>query len=95
MEEEAETILRNASRFGSTRHELLIFEYLRKLVNNSHRSGEWHETEEGKEEATGGEHRNYILIEQGNILSMSNRLLNEFELTRKEAEGYRLSDIVN
>jgi hypothetical protein len=82
-------------RCGSIKHELVIFEFLRKLVNNSHRTGEWRESETEKEESLGSDNCNYILIEQGNILAMSNRLLNEFELSRKEAEGYRLTDIVN
>lgn len=74
----------------------MILDYLRKLVNNSHPTREAPQQISGeREDILAGEHRNYILIEQGNILAMSNRLLNEFQLSRKEAEGYRITDILN
>ena len=41
MEEHCERIIESISKFNCARHEIMIFEYLKKLVNNSHRSREF------------------------------------------------------
>jgi hypothetical protein len=85
MEDEAEELLKKISRYNNVRHELIIYEYLKKLINNIYKSKELSEYEMNKEDISSSENLNYILIERGNILAMSNRLLNEFELSKKEA----------
>jgi hypothetical protein len=93
MEEEAEHILNKICKFNCVKHEFVIFEYLMRLNNNYYKPKE--QFGRFNEDVSNTEFMNYILVEQGNILAMSNRLLNEFGLTTKEAEAYQIRDIVN
>ena len=78
MESEAEDILSRIGKFNYVRHEMIVNEMVKRLNNNSYKPKEFNEYERANEELTNSEYMNYILIEQGNILGMSNRLLNDF-----------------
>ena len=78
MESEAEDILSRIGKFNYVRHEMIVNEMVKRLNNNSYKPKEFNEYERANEEITNSEYMNYILIEQGNILGMSNRLLNDF-----------------
>jgi hypothetical protein len=51
---------------------------MKRLNDNSHKSKEPNAFGRSKDDIPNTEYMNYILVEKGKILDMSNRLLNEF-----------------